>query len=154
MEFLAALLRPRLFWPKSYVNNIWEIDEFTDSDVNKPIKDVKVEEISAVPVELPPGLHFEELRLDDDEQLQEVADFLHENYIQDLGNQFRLCYSKEFLRWTLLGPDWSKEWHFCAREGTRLVGTLMSSPITLMVNHVKLHPHALANFLCVSRDCR
>ena len=63
------------------MNNIWEVDQLTDEEINKPIKDLKLEDISELPVELPSGYRFGELELQEDAQLEELADFLQENYI-------------------------------------------------------------------------
>jgi len=51
------------FWPQSYVNNIWEVDKLTDEEINKPIKDLKLDDVSELPVKLPPSYTFGELEL-------------------------------------------------------------------------------------------
>jgi glycylpeptide N-tetradecanoyltransferase len=61
---------------------------------NKPIEEVKKEAIS-----LPDGFKWDEIDLNNKDQLLELYTLLNENYVEDDDNMFRFDYSPGFLKW-------------------------------------------------------
>lgn len=95
-----------------------------------------------------------EFDLEKEEDLEEVYQFLKENYVEDSTGTYRLEYTKELLKWVLFKPNWRKDWHFCIRKDKKLIGMNTLTPMTLMINSKKLEPHGIANLLCVNREYR
>lgn len=44
-----------------------------------------------------------------------MYELLSNNYVEDNDGVFRFDYPVEFLRWTLLTPNYNKEWHVGVR---------------------------------------
>lgn len=67
---------------------------------NEPIQPNKpIEEIKKEPFSLPDGFKWEEIDLNQDDQLMELYTLLNENYVEDDDNMFRFDYSPGFLKW-------------------------------------------------------
>ncbi len=68
--------------------------------VNEPIQPEKTtDEIKKDPFSLPDGFKWDDLDLNDKDQLIELYILLNENYVEDDDNMFRFDYSPEFLKW-------------------------------------------------------
>jgi glycylpeptide N-tetradecanoyltransferase len=61
------------------------------------------------PVKLPDNFEWKTLNPHDELVLDQVTDFLQKNYVSDSINKFRLCYSKQFVKWWLTAPDTDPE---------------------------------------------
>ncbi|KAI3651642.1 hypothetical protein MP228_002945 [Amoeboaphelidium protococcarum] len=113
-----------------------------------------VENVRKTPYALPPGYSWATLDMQEDSQLEEFAQFLNANYVEDLMATFRLCYSNELLRFALCPPGYLKDWHVGLRDGKgNLMGTLFAIPVTLAVlgKPIKM---VEVNFLCVHKSMR
>ncbi len=67
---------------------------------NEPIEaDKRIEEIKPDPFSLPDGFKWDDIDLNDKDQLQELNALLTENYVEDDDNMFRFDYSPGFLKW-------------------------------------------------------
>ena len=52
----------------------------------------KLEDIQTEPLDLPPGFRWVEVDLTDEDQLDEVYEFLKNNYVEDKDAMFRFDY--------------------------------------------------------------
>ena len=150
-ELLEAreLLKEHLFWYQTLMGKVWE------ENLNEgPVKDVNVQEVSEKLIELPEGLFWQDLDLRNEETLNEVHEFLSKNYVEDATGSFRLQYTKDQLKWILLGPSYDKNMHFCIRDETKLVGICTATLLNLMTNSKKLDHHGIVNFLCLDKTNR
>ena len=69
-------------------------------DVNEAIQPNKsTEEIKQDCYSLPDGFKWDDLDLNNHDQLMELYKLLNENYVEDDDNMFRFDYSPEFLKW-------------------------------------------------------
>lgn len=124
--------------------------------VNEPIEPNKrIEEIKADPFSLPEGFHWEDLDLNNKDELMELYTLLTENYVEDDDNMFRFDYSPEFLKWALQPPGWLKAWHCGVRvtKNKKLVGFISAVPAFIKVydKNVKM---VEINYLCVHKKLR
>lgn len=74
--------------------------------INEAIESNKqLSEINANSFSLPEGFNWDDLDLNNGEELSELYNLLTENYVEDDDNMFRFDYSREFLKWYLLVKD-------------------------------------------------
>ena len=150
-ELLEAreLLKEHMFWYQTLVGKVWE-----EGWNEGPVKEVNLKEVSEESIELPEGLYWEDLDLQNEETLNEVHDFLSKNYVEDASGSFRLQYTKDKLKWILLGPSYEKKMHFCIRHESKLVGICTATLLNLMTTSIKLANHGIVNFLCLDKTNR
>lgn len=58
---------------------------------------------------------WDDVDLNNDDQLKELYQLLNENYVEDDDNMFRFDYAPEFLKWALMPPGWLACWHVGVR---------------------------------------
>ena len=58
---------------------------------------------------------WDEVDLNNDDQLKELYQLLNENYVEDDDKMFRFDYAPEFLKWALMPPGWLPSWHVGVR---------------------------------------
>lgn len=75
--------------------------------------------------------------------------------MEDSGKNFRVCYSAEFLKWTLTSPGYNKDWIVGVRiaKNKKLVGFISGIPVKVVVNGVPVNM-AEIDFLCVLSKLR
>ena len=85
--------------------------------------------------------------------VEEIYEFLKENYIRDDFFEFR--YSKELIKWAIQPPGYRDEWNLAIRKNNdkTLVAFLSGVPLDVCVNK-KIIQMLQANFLCVSKNVR
>lgn len=117
------------------------------------VSNVSIEDFSSQPLKLPPGFEWTTLDVNDQSQLKEMQDMLHENYVKD--NKFSLFYSKELIQWLLTPPGYIKEWHIGVRTSNNglLVGIITGVPVTLIIEGAEVKSVQI-NFLCVHSKLR
>lgn len=104
---------------------------------------------------LPTGFAWDILDINNRTSLNELYEFLKENYVEDDSNSFRLHYSNEFLYWWLSSLGFVKEWYICVRvaKNNKLVGFISAIPVNIRVFN-NIQPTAEINFLCVHKKLR
>lgn len=124
--------------------------------VNEPIQPNKpLEEVKQDPISLPDGFKWDDLDLNNKDQLLELYTLLNENYVEDDDNMFRFDYSPGFLKWALQPPGWLKQWHVGVRviKNHKLVGFISAVP-----GHIKIYDKTIKmveiNYLCVHKKLR
>ncbi|KAI3652915.1 hypothetical protein MP228_002340 [Amoeboaphelidium protococcarum] len=139
------------FWSTQPVMR-FDQQEFAECGPIEP--DVVIENVRKTPYALPPGYLWETVDLQVDDQLEEVAQFLDANYVEDLMSTFRLCYSNELLRFALCPPGYLKDWHVCLRDSKgKLLATIFAVPATMSI-YGKSVKMVIINFLCVHKILR
>ncbi len=113
--------------------------------------DYRKEDARKDPVKLPDQFEWCNVDIQDDEevrdhlacllmitfnptQLSELYTLLLENYVEGCESKYRFDYSREFLRWALLG--WKGAWHCGVRVSTskKLVGFISAVPALIRIH--------------------
>jgi len=148
------LTRERIFWDTQPVPKFTEINnpEFKEGEIEI---DNKVENVPKEPFKLLEQFEWCDVDLTKEEELNDVYNFLYENYVEDEDNMFRFDYSKEFLKWALTPPGYFPEWHIGVRvsKNKKLVGFITGIPVHVHANQGKFKA-AEINFLCVHKKLR
>ena len=78
-----------------------------------------------------------------------------DHYVEDTDNTFRFHYSKPFLKWALMPPNFIKNWHIGIRQlkTGKLMGFISGIPIKLALP-TEVIKMAEINFLCVHKYLR
>ena len=87
--------------------------------------------------------------------MNELYEFLRDNYVEDSDNTFRFDYPVEFLKWALLVPGYQQDWFLGVRYGKKktLYGFISAIPVTMNVKDQKVKMVEI-NFLCVKKQLR
>ncbi|KAJ1808364.1 glycylpeptide N-tetradecanoyltransferase, partial [Coemansia sp. RSA 2599] len=139
------------FWSTQPVPKSVEVVE-KDGPVHPPLSP---EQIRKEPYDLPAGLKWSSMDVEDAGDVKELHDLLLENYVEDADSMFRFNYSAEFIRWALMPPGFSKEWHVCVRseETGEMMAFISGIPVDTMVRD-KVIRMAEINFLCLHKSLR
>lgn len=127
-----------------------------NNDINEPIEaDKPIEEVNPTEFSLPEGFKWDNLDLNNHDQLMELYTLLNENYVEDDDNMFRFDYSPGFLQWALQPTGWIKDWHAGVRvaKNNKLVGFISAVPAQMKV-YEKSVKMVEINFLCVHKKLR
>lgn len=108
------------------------------------------------PLPLPDALEWTTISLSEPEQLDEVFLLLRDHYVENTGGEFRIYYSKEFLRWDMEPVHKVAEWCLGIRQRSdnKLVGFLSGIPVQLQVYDEGPGTCAEINFFCIHFDWR
>ena len=93
-------LRKKEEWKFWETQPVPQIGTQVPKGVNEPIQPNKTkEEIKSDPFSLPDGFKWDDLDLNNHDELMELYTLLNENYVEDDDNMFRFDYSPSFLKW-------------------------------------------------------
>lgn len=90
---LEQMCKEHKFWgtqPVPQVKDQFERAEKAPKD--GPISTQALKDVRKEPLVLPPGFEWSNLDLNDEQQLQELYEFLRDNYVEDSDNTFRFDY--------------------------------------------------------------
>ncbi|KAH8816402.1 acyl-CoA N-acyltransferase [Xylogone sp. PMI_703] len=140
------------FWQTQPVPRLGEKTEHIEEG---PFKIIDPDKVPKEPGPLLEGFEWVTMDMTDKDQIKEVYDLLAAHYVEDKEEMFRFNYSQAFLKWALLAPGWTKEWHVGVRASTskKLVAFISGVPIDLRVRNKVLKSTEI-NFLCVHRKLR
>ena len=103
---------------------------------------------------MPKGFEWTELDITNEDELEQVYDLLHKNYVEDDDCMFRFDYSHEFLKWALTPPGFQKSFHLGVRSAKgALVGFISAIPATIRSYETTFQSVEI-NFLCVHKKLR
>ena len=106
------------------------------------------------PAALPAGFQWSTIDITEDDQLQEVYNFLAANYVESEEHEFRFMLSPTLLRWALTSPGAIKEWVFGVRTAKGvLVGFISGVPYRMRLEE-DVQPWCAVNFLCAHQKLR
>ncbi|KAJ2377354.1 glycylpeptide N-tetradecanoyltransferase [Coemansia sp. RSA 2607] len=139
------------FWSTQPVPKSADVIE-KDGPLHPPLP---ADQIPQEPYELPSGMKWCLLDVERDEHVDELHNLLLENYVEDADSMFRFSYSAEFIRWALMPPGFSKDWHVgVRREDTdELIAFISGIPVDVMVRDKTIRM-AEINFLCLHKSLR
>ncbi|XP_003742391.1 glycylpeptide N-tetradecanoyltransferase 2 [Galendromus occidentalis] len=123
---------------------------------NEPIEsNISKDQIRKEPYTLPAAFKWDDVDLNNDDQLKELYQLLNENYVEDDDNMFRFDYAPEFLKWALMPPGWLPSWHVGVRveKSNKLVGFISAVPAHIRIQD-KTVKMSEVNFLCVHKKLR
>ena len=86
------------FWKTQPVPTFDELAS-KEKIVDGPIKQIDIERVSKEPSQMYPGFEWVTMDLEDEKQLEEVYELLHNHYVEDQEAMFRFRYSPSFLNW-------------------------------------------------------
>eukprot|EP00915_Cephaloidophora_sp_WS-2016_P000104 GHVH01000183.1.p1 GENE.GHVH01000183.1~~GHVH01000183.1.p1 ORF type:complete len:508 (+),score=64.73 GHVH01000183.1:21-1544(+) len=151
------------FWGSQPVCSEEVMNSITDCSMSGPIIQQTIEDISKEAVSLQNKgrldisnkVYWDEVDLDDEQQLNEVYELLKKNYVEDDGANFRFEYSKQFLRWALMVPGKRKDWHVCLRtiSSKRMVAFISAVPVKMCIHHKEVLCVEI-NYLCAMKGFR
>jgi len=118
--------------------------------------DKESENIKKEPYNLPKQFKWSTLDILKENEIDEVYNLLNENYVEDEDAMFRFDYSKDFLKWALMPPNFYKDWHIGVRvEATnQLVAFISGIPAKVRFSENSSKDIAEINFLCVHKVLR
>ncbi|RDW82511.1 glycylpeptide N-tetradecanoyltransferase [Coleophoma cylindrospora] len=140
------------FWQTQPVPKLGEKNEVVEEG---PFKIVDIDQVPKQPGPLVDGFEWVTMDLTQDSELKEVYELLYGHFVEDDHGQFRFNYSVSFLKWALLSPGWTKEWHVGVRAtaSRKLVAFISGVPVELRVRQKVLHASEI-NFLCIHKKLR
>ena len=96
----------------------------------------KIEDIPKEPLPLPEGFEWSTFDITNDDECQEICDFLTEHYVEDNLGNFRLYYSKDKFRWGVASPGFMKDMNFLIRnsKNKKILACIVGVPKKLVVN--------------------
>lgn len=148
-----ALKYENKFWNKQPVSSIT-----SSSGIDGLIKDYKIEDISKNPINLPEGYTWETIDIKNKKNRKEIANFLDKYYVEDVTSNFRLSYSADFLKWSLIRPNFDQYPDLCfairlESENRPLIGFISGIIIDMQINSKTIKIPEV-NFLCVHPKLR
>lgn len=119
------------------------------------IKQFKKADIPTEPLPLPDGFEWHTFDCKNDEEVDELCEFLMDHYVEDDVGNFKLYYTKEKFRWGVQTPNYIKDLHVSVRNSKtkKTMATIVGVPKKLVIfgKNIKV---AEINFLAVHRSLR
>lgn len=148
------LMKQRNFWDKQPVI---KVSEMHNAHPSGPLKKAEDHNIKKELTKLPKGFVWRDMDLTDETDLNDIYDLLYENYVEDDGGTFRFNYSREFLQWALMPPNFHKDLYFGIMHETKdkkiLIGFISGIVLTSLIEEKEVELTEV-NFLCVNKKYR
>ncbi len=146
---LISLMETHRFWQTQPIINI-NNNIISESG---PLEIIQHENIKKEPYNLPDGYEWYTLNLDKD--LEQICEFLNNNYLEDLDANYRFAYSKESIKWILECPNYFPELFICVRlsSNKKIVATIFGIPMDVKV-YDKIIKQVEINLLCIDKKLR
>lgn len=119
--------------------------------VDKPI-DVSSEP-PAEQKQLPTNYEWTDIDLTDPIACDNLAEFLCKYYVENIGNKFKLKFTREFLQWTLVTPRFRPGFAFGVTFNGNLVGFVSAVIMDVQVGQHRLEC-AEIKFMCIHPNFR
>lgn len=142
-----------MFWDTQPVTKL--LDTKGKVIVQGAIEPREAEDARKEPYALPVTFEWSIIDITNDTELNEVYDFLKENYVGDSTGAYRFRYTPNFLRWALTPPNYQKEWIIGVRvkSNKKLVGFISGVPLKVSIKG-ELISMAGIDFLCIHAKLR
>ncbi|KAK7732469.1 glycylpeptide N-tetradecanoyltransferase [Cytospora paraplurivora] len=123
---------------------------------------LKIQTVEDIPKEAPKlgieGFEWVTLDLTKEEEIKEVYQLLNGHYVEDDESMFRFNYGTAMIKWALMSPGWSADWHVGIRDcrlpnKKPLVAFISAVPVNLRVRKNVIRTSEV-NFLCVHKKLR
>jgi glycylpeptide N-tetradecanoyltransferase len=119
--------------------------------ISKQIKYIDINNTPKIPINLPNNMSWFNIQNKD---LDDIINFLSENYNESKDGNFRYCYDKQFLEWFLLQQN---NEFLDLRVGIKLynktIGCIFGIPMHIKINN-KIIKQIEINFLCIDKKLR
>jgi glycylpeptide N-tetradecanoyltransferase len=134
--------------------NTQPVDISKNSIESKPIQELTIDQIQKDPYTLPKGFEWSIIDLTKEEELNELQVFLATYYNYDDEEPDRILdYSKEFLKWFLMPPNYFPDLIVGVKCNNRLVASICGIPMMLNI-YGKIIDTIEINFLCIHPKLR
>jgi hypothetical protein len=102
-----------------------------------------------------PHYLFQALDLDNEQILNQIVDFLSNNYLESHDQTLRFNYSKESVKWLVQVPNYFPELFFCLKDSStqEIIGCIFAIPVKTIVHFEKIDQIEI-NLLCVGKNYR
>lgn len=137
------------FWQSQPIQTNFDISENNFIKNNDEMKNIYKQE----PYKLPDGFYWYNFDLQDDKDMNEIYNFLLNNYTESDDNTMRIHYSKELIKWSLLLPFNKKDFNIGIYHKQKLIGTIFGVPIKINSFGKEIITLDI-NFLCVNKMYR
>lgn len=136
------------FWKTQPVN-----EPTVQSMINGPVKNLTNDDFSNDPLPLPEGFKWYTFDINNDKDLDDIYNFLHNYYSETDDHSIRLGYRKESIKWFLQCPNYYPDLHIGVKFNDKIIGTIFGVPRTVNVFDKKMTQIEI-NFLCVREALR
>ena len=134
--------------------NTQPVDISKNSIESKPIQELTIDQIQKDPYNLPNAFYWSIIDLTKEEELNELQVFLATYYNYDDEEPDRILdYSKEFLKWFLMPPNYFPDLIIGVKCNNRLVASICGIPMMLNIYN-KIIDAIEINFLCIHPKLR
>lgn len=139
------------FWNKELVLRENIIEDISSS----PIKELTINDYSPMPFKLPNEFEWVELDLNCENDLNDLYIFLSQHYLEEDDEIYRVNYSKELLKWSLMPPKYESTWHIGIRVSSnkKLVAFISAIPANINISN-KVTKMVEINYLCINKKLR
>jgi len=153
MKEMAPLYEKHAFWDTQPVPKFLESKE--KGITQGPLEKKEIKDVRAEPYALPDAFEWVEIDITKDIGLNEVYDFLRDNYVGDRSGNYRFRYTPQFIRWALTPPDYHKDWIIGVRvkANKKLVGFISGVPLKVSIRGTVVEMTAI-DFLCIHTKLR
>jgi glycylpeptide N-tetradecanoyltransferase len=104
-------------------------------------------------IKLPELYHFDTLDIRNDDKVQELCDFLNDNYYEEDSGKFRTFFEKNTVRWYLLNSYYDPNMCLCVRKDNDIIG-LMCGVVNNMQIGKRSCQNVEINFVCIKKVFR
>jgi len=139
---------------KNVEHKFWKtqpIDTSKKSIENKEIETINIELVEKNPYKLPDKFEWYEFDMNTDTDI--IYNFLLSYYADNPDVKSRFHYSKEFLKWFLMPPNYYKDLLVGIKFNNKIVATIFGIPMTIKL-HDKVVKMIEINFLCIHNNLR
>lgn len=137
------------FWSTQPVKKLKEIT-YVDGEIDH----VKIEELPTEPGPLLDGFEWCNMDLNNDQDADEIAEFLNKYYIEDKSGNFRLHYTAEMLQWMYKNKNHiaiSVKYNIDNKK--TIIGFICGKVVKMQINKKQLDMIEI-NLLCIHRKLR
>ena len=118
---------------------------------NKEIEKINIELVEKDPYILPDKFDWYEFDMNND--IDMIYNFLLSYYADNPDVKTRFHYSKDFLKWFLMPPNYYKDLLIGIKFNNKIVATIFGIPMTIKL-HDKVVKMIEINFLCIHNNLR
>lgn len=120
-----------------------------------PLEIRNIDDIKQNPYKLPDGFVWDILDWENDITIEEAYILLRDNYVASDDEVFRFDYSRDFLKWALMPPNWKKNWQVGVRNSkSRKLLAMITGTFAHISCSGDVVPMVEINFLCIHKSLR
>lgn len=137
------------FWSTQPVKKIREI-----TYVDGEIEHKQQNDITTAPEQLPDGFEWCNMDFNNDQNINEITEFLNKYYVEDKNGNFRLHYTTEMLRWLYKDPNHiAVSVKYNTDDKKTIIGFICGKVTKMQINRKQLDLIEI-NLLCIHPKLR